>query len=134
MTKFTNKSYDVCAVGNWDNTIAIGNTAAAAQALTVSLPGAAGLTTYITGFQVTTTNPAATVNGVVTVTGLTANGGGGTLSYQLVESATLGGTLNVTFANPIPANGVNAAINVVVPAIASGGAVAVNVQGYQTAY
>lgn len=132
MSSFTNKSADICVTGNWDNTIAISGTAAAAQALTVSLPGAAGLTTYITGFQVTTTNPAATVSGLVTVTGLTTTGSGGTLSYELVESSTLGGVLNVTFSNPIPASAVNSPINVVVPAITSGGAVAISVQGYQT--
>ena len=130
MAKFTAKSFDICALGSQDNTTAIGNTFAAAAAGSVSLPAVAGQIAYITGFTVTSAAPAATVAGVVTVTGLTTNNGGGTLSYQFVESATLGGNLTKTFGNPIGASGANQAITVNVPAITSGAVTAVEVEGY----
>ena len=130
MAKFTAKSFDICAIGSQDNTTGISATGLAAAANVVSLPAVVGQIAYITGFTVTSGNPAATVSGVVTVTGLTTANGGGTLNYQFVESATLGGQLTKTFSNPIPASGANQAITVTCPAITSGAVTAVEVEGY----
>lgn len=101
-------------------------TGAAAAAVSASLPAVAAKTNYLTGFVVTATNPAAVVNGVVTVTGLVS----GTLSFQFVEAVATGGQLVVTFDTPIPASAVNTAITANLPAITGGGAGAVAVFGY----
>ena len=130
MPRFDTAGHELTATVGNAGTIVASNTAAAAASCAATLAGAAALTTYITGFQVTSTNPAATVSGLVTVTGLV---GGVTLNYEFVESATFGGELLVQFANPIPANAQNTAIVVTCPAITSGGAVAVSVQGFQQA-
>lgn len=102
-------------------------TGAAGATATATLPGVSGKTTYITGFTVTSGNPAATVVGLVTVTGAIS----GTMNYQFTESATLGGELIVTFPIPIPASAAAQAIAVIVPTIASGAVVAVTAYGYQ---
>lgn len=104
------------------------NTGAAAAAVSATLPGAAGKTTYIRGLVVSATNPAAPVSGVVTVANLI----GGTMSFQFVESATAGGLLIISFGNSgLAANAQNIGIIVSLPAIASGGAGAVAAWGVQ---
>lgn len=103
----------------------------AAQAVT--LPAAAGQTTYITGFQITGAGATAASVIVVTVTGVL----GGTKRYDLVIPA--GATTSITpliieFARPIPASAVNTAIVVNVPAFGAGNTnVAVTAHGYQQA-
>lgn len=136
MSKFTRKSYDICARGPQDNPVSKSATGAAAAAVSVKLThvGDSSTMIYITGFMVTSTNPASTVSGVVTVTGLPTTDSGGTLSFEFVESSQFGGLLNITFPDPIPAADLNTDITVSCPAITSGGAVAVAVYGYQTAY
>lgn len=106
--------------------LAVSAAAAAAAANAVSLPAAVGKTTYITGFQITTGNPAAAVTGVATITGLSNQ-----LNYQVVESVTLGAEMIVEFPQPIPASAANQAITVTLPAIAGGAASAVVATGFQ---
>ncbi len=100
-------------------------TSAAGATAVATLPAVAGKRNYLLGFVITSTNPAAAVNGVVTVTGL-----GTTLSFQFVESTTLGGKLVVQFSKPLPASALNTAIAVTLPAIATGGLGAVAAWGY----
>lgn len=133
MAKFTARSYDQVALAAQDNTFAAqGGPGAAAAAVSATVTNDGTNVIYITGFLITTTNPAATVNGVVTLSGLsTAGGGNGTLSFELVESATFGGELNVEFPSPLPAADKNTNIVLSVPGITSGGAVSVQVFGYR---
>jgi hypothetical protein len=105
-------------------------TGTAAAAVTAALPAGSGLTTFIGGFTVTSGAPTATVSGTVTVTGLAPwLGSNGTLSFQFVESATVGGELNIDFPFLLPASALNAAITVTCPAITSGAVVSVAAYG-----
>lgn len=132
MSKFTARSYDMVALAAQDNTIATSANGAAGAAVTVTLAHDSANIVYLTGIQITSTAPAAVESGLVQITGLSqAGGGSGTLEYEFVESATSGGELLIEFGTPIPAKDVNTDIVVSVPAIASGGAVAVSVQGYK---
>ena len=128
MPRFDDSGHALTATVGNANTVVASNTAAAAASCTATLAGTTGKTTYITGFQVTSLAPAATVGGLVTVTGLV---GAATLNFEYVESATFGGELNVQFANPIPANAQNTNIVVTLAAITSGAASAVSAQGFQ---
>lgn len=96
---------------------ASGNVANASAVAT--LAGAASLTTYITGFQVTGGGATAASLAAVTVTGLI----GGTATYivGVVAGATAPNTpLVVTFNPPIPASAANTAIVVTAPALGAG--------------
>lgn len=103
----------------------------AATALTATLPGAAGATTYITGFEVTGTGATAASVIAITVTGVS----GGTKTYELAIPA--GATTPVTplmveFSRPIPASGLNTAIAVNVPSFGAGNTnAAVTAHGFQ---
>lgn len=100
-----------------DITAASGNVANAAAVAT--LAGAAGKTTYITGFEVTGTGATAALAVSVTVTGTT--GGTLTYTYAAAAGAAVANTpLIVSFPNPIPASDVNTAIAVTVPALGAG--------------
>lgn len=101
-------------------------TAAAAAAGSATLPGAAGLTTYIRGFVISSAAVAAAVAGLVTITGLT-----NTLNFEYVETVASGGLLIVSFGTGIPASAQNTAIVVNLPAIAGGGASAISAWGVQ---
>ena len=110
-------------------TASSGNVAAASAVAT--LPGVAGKTTYVTGFQVTAAGATAAAVVNVTVTGTVS----GTLTYTFVfpAGATVAAQpLVVEFPEPVPASGTNTAIVVTLP---SGGAgntnAAVNAQGFQ---
>lgn len=131
MPQFNEKGHRNMARGVPPNALVNSATGAAAAAVSASLAHDGTNVVCITGFVVTSTNPAATVSGVVTVTGLT---GEKTLSFEFVESATLGGELNIYFPDPIPANDASTDIAVNVPAIASGGACAVDVFGFKSQY
>ena len=106
-----------------------GNVAAATAAAT--LTGAASLTTYITGFQVTGggATAASTVN--VTVTGLL----GGTATYAYgaeLGAAVPNKPLIVAFYPPLPASAANTSIVVSCPTLGAGNLLnTVNVQGYR---
>jgi hypothetical protein len=102
----------------------------AATALTATLPGTAGRTTFITGFEITGAGATAASNILVTVTGTIS----GTLNYYLTVPA--GATTSITplvveFARPIPASAANTAIVVNVPSFGSGNtAAAVTAHGF----
>lgn len=104
--------------------------ATAASANNVTLAGAAGKTTYISGFTVTGGGATAASNISITITGLT-----NTLNFVLVIPA--GATVSVQpliveFARPIPASAVNTAIVVNVPSFGAGNtAAAVTARGFQ---
>ncbi len=107
------------------------NVGAAAAAVSVSLTPTPNGLAYITGFSVTSTNPAAIQSGLVTVTGVSTPGNV-PLNFQLVESTTFGGELLVLFpGDGLPAYGRGVVITVPLPGIASGGAAAISVYGYQ---
>ena len=94
--------------------------------ITATLPGATGLTTYLTRVLITCPNPAAIVSGLVTITGPAT-----TLNYWLVETVTAGGFVPDKFDEPIPASAPNTAIVVTIPVISGGARVAVNIFGFQ---
>ena len=100
----------------------IGN---AAAANVVTLPTAAGRTTYISGFELTTGVVVAAVSAVVAVAGV-SNG----LNYQITELATGDGDLFVSFIPAIPASAANTVITVSLPALTGGGVTALNARGY----
>lgn len=103
--------------GSTPLTSSSGNVANAAAVAT--LAGAAGLTTYISGFEVTGGGATAASLVDVTVTGLL----GGTATYTLgaVAGATAkNADLIVSFIPPIPASALNTSIVVTVPALGAG--------------
>lgn len=86
-----------------------------------TLAGAAGKTTYITGFIITGSGATAGLPVVVTVAGLL----GGTVSfiYTAAAGVLVGNTpLNVIFPVPVPASTTNTAIVVTCPALGTGAA------------
>lgn len=105
--------------------VAASATAAAAAANSATLPAAAGLTNYVTGFTVTSASPAAVVSGLVTLTGVV----GGPLNYYFTEAVANGGLLHVEFDVPVAATGPNVAVAINLPAITGGAASAVSIHG-----
>lgn len=98
-------------------TSASGNVAAAVA--TATLAGAAGVTTYITGFEVTGAGATAALVVNVTVTGTVS--GALTYTYTAVAGATLANqSLVVTFFPAIPASAVNTSIVVSCPSLGAG--------------
>ena len=108
------------ASGTFQTAITASNqTTSGNAAISASLPGASGKTTYLTGFYVT--GSGATSASILTVT--ISNTVSGSLLYQLVIPAgvtTSVTPLNVQFTYPIPANAANTNIQVAVPAFGSG--------------
>lgn len=96
-----------------------------------TLAGAAGLTTYITGFQCTALGATGALGVDVTVAGLL----GGTATYTFLFPAgvaALATPLIVTFPQPLPASAVNTSIVVTLGASGAGGTKAnVNAQGFR---
>lgn len=98
-------------------TASSGNVANASAVAT--LAGAASLTTYITGFEVTAAGATAASVVSVTVTGTIS----GTLTYTLAVPAgvtTSVQPLIVQFSPPIPASAANTSVVVTVPALGAG--------------
>lgn len=106
-----------------------GNVANAAAAAT--LPAVADQTTYVTGFEITGAGATVGLPVIATVTGLI----GGTRSYIVVAAvgALVANTpVIVQFPVAIPANAVNTAIVISVPALGAGNThSAVVIHGYQ---
>jgi multisubunit Na+/H+ antiporter MnhC subunit len=102
----------------------------AATALTATLAGTAGKTTFISGFSVTGSGATGATSVIVTITGI-----GTTMSYIVTVPA--GANANVAemfieFADPIPASAVNTAIVISVPSFGVGNLfAAVNAHGFQ---
>lgn len=100
-----------------DVEVAATNTGAAA-AITATLAGAAGKTTYIEGVQVGGLGATAASRIAVTITGLAATI---TLYVEVPAGATvIAGGILLTFPSPIPASAVNTAIVVNVPSFGTG--------------
>lgn len=94
-----------------------GNVANASAVAT--LTASAGLTNYITGFDVSGSGATAGSIVVVTVAGLL--GGSLTFTHAAVTGATvLNSPLRIVFPKPIPANTTNTAITVTCPALGAG--------------
>jgi hypothetical protein len=97
-----------------------------------TLPAAAGVRTWITGFEITALGATALLTVLVTVTGLA-----GAITFTYVFQFPLGVgvpavPLIVEFPFPIPSNAVNTAIVVTCPASGLGGAdLVVNTHGFQ---
>lgn len=106
-----------------------GNVANASAAAT--LAAAAGKTTYITGFEITSGGATAASLVSATVAGLL--GGTATYTYGCVAGATApNAPLIVSFVPPMPASAVNTAIVVTLPALGAGNTNAtVTAHGYQ---
>lgn len=106
-----------------------GNVAAASAVAT--LPGVAGKTTYITGFEITGGGATAASLVVATLAGIIS----GTASYVVAVpvGATLGITpLSVQFSQPIPASAANTAIVLTLPSLGAGNTnAAVVAHGFQ---
>jgi hypothetical protein len=107
-------------------TVITGNSTGTTGAVTGTLAGTSGKTTYICGFSVAAIGGTATI-GPVTV----ANTVGSSLVYQGSSSATGVTPISQTFSPCIPANATNTAITVATTADASATAVDVNAWGYQ---
>ena len=111
-------------------TAASGNVAAATATATLAA-GGSGITTYITGFEVTGTGATAALAVSVTVTNVVT----GTLTYTYAAAAGVAVAntpLIVQFAKPIPANAANTTIVVSCPSLGTGNTNnAVVAHGYQ---
>lgn len=111
-------------------TVTASGTATAGSSNSVTINGTTGLTTYITGFNITSHAPVGTVGTSatpVTLTGLT----GGTMNFHFVENLVYGGDLTVVFPMPIPAATIAGNVSLSLPAIASGAVSAVALYGFQ---
>lgn len=94
-----------------------GNVANAAAVATI--PAVAGVTAYLTAFEVTSSGATAATVVTITVTGIQ----GGTLSYTYTCNAgvTTGNTpLLVDLPTPVAASGQNVAITITLPALGAG--------------
>lgn len=102
-----------------------------AQANNVTLPGAAGATTFITGFEIT--GDGATGASIITITVTGILGGTKTYFLNVPAGATIATTqLFVEYSRPIPASGLNTAIVVNVPSFGAGNTnAAVTAHGFQ---
>jgi len=107
-------------------TIVIGVGTGTTGAVSASLAATAGVTNWLTGFDVSAIGGTATI-GPITVATLI---GSKTLTYQLASTAS-GNTLSVRFDPPLPASAQNAAITVTTTADGTATAVDVNVYGFQ---
>ena len=105
--------------------IAASNTGSAAAQVVTTLPKVAGRMNYIRGFTVSVGLATAAVTTTLTISGLaTAN-----LVFEIAESTTAGGQLDVTFPYPIPASAINTDIVGTLAAITNGGAGSVVLYG-----
>lgn len=102
-----------------------GNATGTTGAVVGTLAAAAGKTTYISGFSISTVGSAGDV-GPIVIAGLL----GGSQTYHLFSTAT-GNNLLITFPTPLAASAVNTAITVTTTANATATAVDVNSWGYQ---
>ena len=132
MSKFTARSFDICAVGAQDNSFAVSATGTAGAAVTLTLTHDGANVIYITGIIITTGAPTANQTATATLAGLTQNSGSsGTLSFIITESATTGGQLDLSIVDPIPSKDANTDVVLSFPAVASGAIVAVTLLGYR---
>lgn len=109
----------------------LGSQAGAAAAISATVAGVAGKTSWITGFQVT--GAGSTAGGVISITVTGILGGNWQFKLAIPAGVTLGVTpLQVAFPIPYPASAQNQAITVNVPSFGAGNTdAAVSVQGFQ---
>lgn len=111
------------------DSLAVNNSATAGAGLQcqTSLAAVVNRTTYLTKAILTSGAPASLQEAYATITD-----GTWTCSVRFVETVTAGGFANLDFGDsPLVASGVNTAITVTIPTIASGAATAIIVVGYQ---
>ncbi len=90
----------------------------AAVNVTVTLPGAAGLTTYVEGFDITGTGATGAL-----VVNVNLSGPTNPLFYTLIAAPNINATLtplSVRFPSPVPASAQNTSISLLVPNLGSG--------------
>lgn len=108
-----------------------GSATGTTASINASLPGVAGQTTYVTGFEITGSGATSAITGIATLAGVIT----GTLSYAwgVPAGATVPATpLVVSFPVPIAASGLNQAITLTVPASGTGATqIACAIHGYQ---
>lgn len=95
-----------------------------------ALPAVAGKTNYVTGFDISNGGATALLDVLATLAGLV---GGVTLTYVATALTAAGGASSrqVQFTPPLPANAINTAITLTVPALGVGNAQSVaNIYGY----
>jgi hypothetical protein len=97
---------------------AASSTGTAGAAVSVTAPAIVGFTTVLDGFDLTCQEPGAVESSTLSVSGPA----GGSMTYQVVESATAGTFLSVAMWPGLPASAADTAITVSLPAIASGSA------------
>lgn len=101
-------------------------TLAGAAAGSVTLPGAAGKTTYVRGFVISSVNATAVVSGLATLTGTIS----GALNFEYVQLTT-GSILAFAPGVGVAASAQNTAIVLNFPAITGGAATALSIWGVQ---
>ena len=95
--------------------------------LAVSVTPAVTRAAYLTKAIITSTSPTNQQSGIVTI-----SDGVWTLNFTFVESVSAGGCLVLPFeSHPLVATAINTPIVITVPAIGSGGTVAVAATGYE---
>lgn len=96
-------------------------------AISATLPGVTGKTTFICGFTLTSGGTTTALVATATITGTI----GGTMSYVYVFAAGAQGLFGIAFPNCIPASAQNTAIVVNQPAGGTATVAAVSAWGYQ---
>jgi|SRR6185312_4072436 len=107
--------------------VAASATAGSGAQCQVTLPAAAGMTTYIATMLITGDAVASVVSTAVTIDGVI----GGPLNYRLVETVSAGSCIAKTFIPALPASAQNQAITVTVASVGGGGTIAVEATGWQ---
>lgn len=116
------------AVARPGTTLDVVGTAAAAAAVTATLPAVAGKTTWLTGFELTwdASGSTAAASDAVTTTGLATN-----LTWKFGSQVAVGGFLVIELPEPVAASAVNTAIVLSSGAIANRAGLALVAHGYQ---
>ena len=94
--------------------------------LIVQLPGASGLTTFLSQLIISSDAPTNRQSAVATVFD-----GANTLPIYLVQTVSAGGMVNIPFYRPVAAVAQNTPIIVTIPAITGGAPTAITLLGYQ---
>lgn len=118
-------------LGGFSDTDVDASSSGGAQANNVTLPGAVGATTFITGFEIT--GDGATGASIITITVTGILGGTKTYFLNIPAGATVATTqMFVEYSRPIPASATNTAIVVNVPSFGAGNTnAAVTAHGFQ---
>lgn len=107
--------------------VAASATSSAGGTITATLPGVAGMLTYISAFHISGDAVGSVVTAPVTVAGVV----GGPLAYRLIETVSAGSYIYRLYIPALPATAANTAITVTVGSAAGGGIVSIECQGWQ---